>query len=59
MLFQGVHDGHFRFVPDLLSKAVQFRRPVSIVSVSMDGVEVPSVYVKGEFNLLSFKRNAD
>lgn len=46
--FNRVHDGHFRFLPDLLSKAVQFRRPVSLVSVSRDGNEVPKVYVKGK-----------
>ncbi|CZS88174.1 uncharacterized protein RCO7_01140 [Rhynchosporium graminicola] len=46
MLFQSVHDGHFRFSPDLLSKAVVFRRPVQVVSVSKDGVEVPKVYLK-------------
>jgi hypothetical protein len=42
-----VHDGHFRFVPDLLSK-VAFRRRVQLVSVSRDGVELPRVYVKSE-----------
>ncbi len=46
--FLAVHDGHFRFAPDLLSKALQFRRPVQVVSVSKDGVEVPKIYVKGE-----------
>lgn len=46
MTFQAVHDGHFRFAPDLVSKALQFRRPVQIVSVSRDGVEVPNVYTR-------------
>lgn len=45
--FQAVHDGHFRFAPDLLSKALQFRRPVQVVSVSRDGVELPKVYLRG------------
>jgi hypothetical protein len=45
--FQAVHDGHFRFSPDLLSKALLFRRPVEIVSVSRDGIEIPKVYTKG------------
>jgi hypothetical protein len=45
--YQAVHDGHFRFVPDLIGKTVQFRRPVAIVSVSQDGIEVPKVYVRG------------
>lgn len=42
-----MHDGHFRFVPDLIGKTVQFRRPVSVVSVSKDGIEIPRVYVRG------------
>ncbi|KAH7399875.1 hypothetical protein BKA64DRAFT_733306 [Cadophora sp. MPI-SDFR-AT-0126] len=46
MLFQSVHDGHFRFSPDLLSKALVFRRPVQVVSVSVDGVAAPRVYVR-------------
>jgi hypothetical protein len=44
--FQAVHDGHFRFAPDLVTKALQFRRPVQIVSVSRDGVQVPKVYTR-------------
>lgn len=44
--FQAVHDGHFRFAPDLVAKALQFRRPVQIVSVSRDGVEIPKVYTR-------------
>jgi hypothetical protein len=44
--FQAAHDGHFRFAPDLISKALQFRRPVQIVSVSRDGVELPKVYTR-------------
>lgn len=44
--FQAVHDGHFRFAPDLVTRALQFRRPVQIVSVSRDGVEVPKVYTR-------------
>jgi hypothetical protein len=46
--FQAVHDGHFRFSPDLLTKALAFRRLVEIVSVSRDGTEVPKVYTKGK-----------
>ncbi|KAL5321522.1 hypothetical protein ACEPPN_009481 [Leptodophora sp. 'Broadleaf-Isolate-01'] len=46
ILFQSVHDGHFRFSPDLLSRALVFRRPMQVVSVSRDGVEVPKVYLR-------------
>ncbi|KUJ18450.1 uncharacterized protein LY89DRAFT_615243 [Mollisia scopiformis] len=38
------HDGHFRFLPDLLSKAIAFRRPFPLVSVSFDGISSPKVY---------------
>ncbi|CZR64528.1 uncharacterized protein PAC_14426 [Phialocephala subalpina] len=38
------HDGHFRFLPDLLSKAIGFRRPLPLVSVSFDEVSSPKVY---------------
>ncbi|RDL38990.1 ClpP [Venustampulla echinocandica] len=53
--FNRVHDGHFRFLPDLLSKAVQFRRPVQLVSVSRDGLEVPKVYIKED--MANFTKN--
>lgn len=43
-VFNLAHDGHFRFAPDLLSKAILFRRPISLVSVSIDGVSLPKVY---------------
>jgi len=46
--FNAVHDGHFRFLPDLLSKAVSFSRPVSLVSVSKDGVKLPKIYERND-----------
>jgi hypothetical protein len=42
--FNLARDGHFRFSPDLLSKAILFGRPISLVSVSLDGVSIPKVY---------------
>jgi hypothetical protein len=48
-----VHDGHFQFVPDLLSKALSFQRPFKLVSVSMDGVNVPKVYSLGRSKLFT------
>ena len=45
--FNLAHDGHFRFFPDLLSKALVFRRPIPLVSVSREGVELPKVYLRG------------
>ncbi|KAH7351211.1 hypothetical protein BKA65DRAFT_605684 [Rhexocercosporidium sp. MPI-PUGE-AT-0058] len=46
LMFQSVHDGHFRFSPDLLSRALVFRRPIQVVSISLDGLEVPRVYLR-------------
>ncbi|TVY75827.1 Peptidase S41 family protein [Lachnellula suecica] len=43
-VINSAHDGHFRFLPDLLSKAIAFRRPLSLVSVSLDGISSPKVY---------------
>ena len=43
-VFMSVHDGHFRFAPDLLAKAITFRRPVGLASVSFDGLSEPKVY---------------
>ena len=48
-VFNSVHDGHFRFVPDLLAKAITFRRPIGLVSVSLDGVSEPKVYGYSKF----------
>lgn len=62
-VFQSVHDGHFRFTPDLLGKTLHFRRSVGIVSVSRDGVEVPKIYIESEIkqyvnNSISFMPSA-
>ena len=43
-VFNSVHDGHFRFAPDLLAKAITFQRPVGLVSISFDGFSEPKVY---------------
>ncbi|KAH8687804.1 hypothetical protein BGZ60DRAFT_425664 [Tricladium varicosporioides] len=46
--FNAVHDGHFRFAPDLLSKAFGFRRPMQLISVSRDGNEIPKIYLRDD-----------
>ena len=48
LTFASVHDGHFRFSPDGLTRALSFGRTVPIVSVSLDGVELPKVYSYGK-----------
>ena len=55
-VFNTVHDGHFRFLPDLLSKAITFRRPYGVVSVSIDGVAPPKVYAYRKLETLAWAR---
>ncbi|PBP19577.1 hypothetical protein BUE80_DR009607 [Diplocarpon rosae] len=43
-LMSSAHDTHLQFLPDLLFKAISFRRPLPLVSVSLDGVSSPKVY---------------
>ena len=45
--FNLAHDGHFRFFPDLLTGALRFSRNTSVVSVSLDGTELPQLYILG------------
>lgn len=41
-----VQTGHFRYFPDLLTAAINFRRGnLALVSVSLDGVSIPDIYV--------------
>ncbi|POS72461.1 hypothetical protein DHEL01_v209148 [Diaporthe helianthi] len=43
--FSLAKDGHFRFTPDLIGAALQFRRQdIALASVSLDGVAVPQIY---------------
>ncbi|KAH8802632.1 peptidase s41 family protein [Xylogone sp. PMI_703] len=43
-VFAPAHDGHFVVYPDLLSAALEFGRQLPIVSVSLDGKELPKIY---------------
>lgn len=43
--FNLAKDGHFRYIPDLIGAALQFRRQdIALASVSLDGVAVPQIY---------------
>ncbi|KAF2718351.1 hypothetical protein K431DRAFT_253534 [Polychaeton citri CBS 116435] len=44
-LFQRAHDGHFAFIPDSVGLIFNFGRQTPLVSVSLDGVSIPEVYV--------------
>jgi hypothetical protein len=43
-LIQSAHDGHFTYVPDIVGSIFTFGRPVPLVSVSEDGVQLPAVF---------------
>ncbi|KAE8146592.1 hypothetical protein BDV25DRAFT_162185 [Aspergillus avenaceus] len=47
-VFNLAHDGHFRFFPDLLTKVFRFNRNVGLVSVSLNGTDVPQIYVHAD-----------
>lgn len=45
-LFHAPHDSHLLYVPDSFGSAFLFGRPMSLVSVSSDGQEMPKPYVQ-------------
>ena len=45
--FNLAHDGHFRYRGDLLTRALRYSRNTSLVSVSIDGTELPQPYLLG------------
>lgn len=53
-VFGPAHDGHFLVYPDLITKALQWGRKISLVSISKDGVEIPKIYSYSECRILIF-----
>ncbi len=53
-LFARCHDGHFHFDPDLLTKAFQWARQRSLVSISEDGTSLPVIKLYGSSLLPAF-----
>lgn len=49
-IFAKAHDGHFVFYPDIISNGLRWVRPTSLVSVSLDGVAVPKIFLKDEIS---------
>lgn len=45
--FNNAHDGHFRYILDVVGKVFSFGRNVTLVSVSPDGHALPQIYVYG------------
>lgn len=44
ILIQSAHDGHFAYIPDIVSEIFAWGRPVPLVSVSEDGKQLPAVF---------------
>ncbi|KAL9105640.1 MAG: hypothetical protein Q9227_009219 [Pyrenula ochraceoflavens] len=42
--FQGAHDGHFRFLPDGISTAIRWNRNAAVISISLNGTDIPQIY---------------
>ena len=45
------HDGHFGFIGDVLG-VFRFQRPVALQSISVDGIEIPKIYVERKPRIL-------
>jgi len=54
-LIQSAHDGHFSYIPDSVGQIFLWGRPVPLVSVSEDGVKLPSVFVYADVIGSQFK----
>lgn len=50
-VFARAHDGHFVFYPDALTKAFEWGRKRSLVSISEDGTSLPVIKLYGKFSL--------
>jgi hypothetical protein len=47
-IFSNTHNGHFVLYPDLISKAFDWSREVSLVSVSLEVSVLPNIYITGK-----------
>ena len=56
-IFQRTHDGHFRYLPTLMSGVLTFGRPLAVASYSIDGIAAPKAYVYSDV-LLSANNSA-
>jgi hypothetical protein len=54
-LIQSAHDGHFSYIPDSVGDIFYWGRPVPLVSVSEDGIALPSVFVFADVLGAQFK----
>jgi hypothetical protein len=54
-LIMSAHDGHFSYVPDSVGSIFSWGRPIPLVSVSDDGINLPSVFAFHDVLGLQFK----
>ncbi|KAH7392885.1 peptidase S41 family protein-like protein [Pyrenochaeta sp. MPI-SDFR-AT-0127] len=54
-LIQSAHDGHFAYTPDSVGGVFTWGRPLPLVSVSADGVQLPSIFTFADVLGLQFK----
>jgi hypothetical protein len=54
-LIVAAHDGHFSYIPDSVGGIFDFGRPVPLVSVSADGVQLPAIFVFADVLGMQFK----
>ncbi|RDW71702.1 hypothetical protein BP5796_07736 [Coleophoma crateriformis] len=47
-VFTSAHDGHFSFTPDAIGKSFAFIRTTPLVSVSMNGTDIPKIYTSAD-----------
>lgn len=44
-LLQNTHDGHFVYIPDVIGTVFNWARPIPLVSISEDGIQLPKAFV--------------
>jgi hypothetical protein len=54
-LIQAAHDGHFSYIPDSVGSIFSWGRPIPLVSVSEDGVQLPAVFVFADVLGMQYK----
>ncbi|KAK5134902.1 hypothetical protein LTR08_005992 [Meristemomyces frigidus] len=56
--FQLAHDGHFVYYPDSVTLIFSYGRTTPLVSVSVDGISIPEVYVYADVLASSFSNSS-
>lgn len=51
-LFQSAHDGHLGYSSDITSDVMGIARTFNLLSISIDGQQLPKVYTEGEYSII-------